>query len=73
MRYNWAPPRTVVVSQRGFTLGSTDALTPFERRGIPLLRTWQRGAVHFEWGSDHIVMEGFLDEPDEHYGRAVTQ
>jgi competence protein ComEC len=58
--YNWARPRTVVVSQRRPTSGTTDALTPLDRDGIPLLRTWQRGAVRFEWRSDRITTEGFL-------------
>ena len=59
--YSWAKPRTVVVSQRMPVLGTTDALTPLERSGIPLLRTWQRGAVHFQWCTDRIITEGFLD------------
>lgn len=59
--YSWARPRAVVVSQRMPAVGSSDVLTPLERSGIPLLRTWQRGAVHFQWRSDHIITEGFLD------------
>jgi hypothetical protein len=47
--YNWARPRSVVVSQRSPKIGTTDALAPLERIGIPLHRTWQRGAVHFQW------------------------
>jgi competence protein ComEC len=62
MLYNWARPRTVVVSQRPPTFGPTDALAPLERGGIPLLRTWQHGAVHFQWRSDQIITEGFLDQ-----------
>src|SRR6516165_9839291 len=60
--YNWARPRTVVVSQRMPAPGTTDALSPLERSGTPLLRTWQRGAVHFEWRPNHIITEGFLDQ-----------
>ena len=45
--YSWARPRAVVVSQRPSVSGTTDALTPLERGGIPLLRTWERGAIHF--------------------------
>jgi len=63
--YSWARPRIVVVTRRMPALGTTDALTPLERSGIPLLRTWQRGAVHFQWRADHIVTEGFLDYPDK--------
>jgi competence protein ComEC len=62
--YSWARPRAVVVSQRMPTLGTSDILTPLERDGIPLLRTWQRGAVHFQWRSDHIITEGFLNQHD---------
>jgi len=53
-----------MVSQRVPTAGTNDALTPVERSGIPLLRTWQRGAVHFQWSSDRIITEGFLDQDD---------
>ena len=62
MLYSWAGPRTVMVSQRMPVPGTNDALTPLERSGIPLLRTWQCGAVHFQWRSDRIVTEGFLDQ-----------
>jgi len=64
MLYDWAKPRTVLVSQRMPAPGTADALTPVERRGIPFLRTWKRGAVHFRWSSDHIITEGFMDEQD---------
>ncbi len=63
--YSWARPRTVVVSQRPPAPGTTDALAPLERSGISLLRTWQRGAIHFRWRADHITTEGFLDHRDE--------
>ena len=59
--YSWARPRTVVVSQRPPAPGTTDALTPLERAGTPVLRTWQRGAIHFRWTPDGIVTQGFLD------------
>jgi hypothetical protein len=39
----------------------TDALTPLERAGTPVLRTWQRGAIHFRWTPDGIITQGFLD------------
>ncbi len=63
--YSWALPRTVMVSQRMPTPGTANALTHLDRSGIPLLRAWQRGAVHFQWRSDHIITEGFLDHRDE--------
>ncbi len=65
MLYTWARPRAVIVSQRMPAPGTTDALTPLELGGIPLLRNWQRGAVHFDWRSDHIITEGFLDHHDQ--------
>jgi len=62
--YSWARPRAVIVSQRPSVSGTTDALTPLERGGIPLLRTWERGAIHFRWSSDRILTQGFLDRND---------
>ncbi len=62
--YSWAKPRAVVVSQRPSVSGTTDALSPVERGGIPLLRTWERGAIHFRWSSDRILTQGFLDRED---------
>jgi alpha-beta hydrolase superfamily lysophospholipase len=59
--YSWARPRTVVASQRPTAPGTTDALTPLERAGTPVLRTWQRGAIHFQWTPDGIITQGFLD------------
>ena len=59
--YSWARPRAVIVSQRPSVSGTTDALTPLERGGIPLLRTWERGAIHFRWSSDRILTQGFLE------------
>jgi hypothetical protein len=37
--YDWAQPRQVIVSQRMPATGTSDALAPLERSGIPLLRT----------------------------------
>ena len=62
--YSWARPRAVVVSQRPSVSGTTDALTPLERGGTPLLRTWERGAIHFRWSFDRILTQGFLDRDD---------
>ena len=59
--YSWARPRTVVVSQRRPAPGTTDSLTSLERAGTPVLRTWQRGAIHFRWTPDGIITQGFLD------------
>jgi competence protein ComEC len=63
--YTYARTRSIVVSQRMPTFGSTDALTPLERNGIPILGTWKRGAVQFERRSDRIITEGFPDQRDQ--------
>jgi hypothetical protein len=47
--YSWARPRAVVVSQRPSAPVTADALASLKRDGIPLFRTWQRGAVRFQW------------------------
>jgi len=65
MLYAWARPQADIVSQRMPAPGMTDALTTLERSGLPLLRTWQRGAVHFQWSLDHIITESFLDHHDQ--------
>jgi competence protein ComEC len=70
--YDWAKPRQVIVSQRMPATGTPDALAPLERSGIPLLRTWQRGAVHIEWRSDRIITDGFLDHHDERPARHLS-
>ncbi len=62
--YSWARPRSVVVSQRPPALGTTDALIPLERAGTPVLRAWQRGAIHFRWAPDGIITQGYLDLTD---------
>ena len=62
MLYAWALPRTAVVSKR---VPSSDALTPLERRGTPVMRTWERAAIHFQWRADRVITEGFLDHHDQ--------
>jgi competence protein ComEC len=71
--YEWARPRAVVVSQRMPAPGTTDALAPLEQSGIPLLRTWQRGAIHLQWSSDRIITQGFLDQQDRPRSRHLPQ
>ena len=63
-----ARPRTVMISQRVFS----DALTPLERSGRPLLRTWQRGAVHFQWRLDQIITKEFQDQQDQRRSRPLA-
>ena len=60
--YEQTKPHLVVVSQRPPQPGTRDALTVLNSLGIPLLRTWQRGAVRFTWTGSGIVARGFLDE-----------
>ncbi len=67
--YSWARPGSIVVSQRMPAVGTSDALTPLERSGITLLRTWKREAFHFQWRSDRITAEGFLDRENRPYGQ----
>ncbi|SIO29120.1 competence protein ComEC [Singulisphaera sp. GP187] len=60
--YTWARPGLVVVSQRPPAVGTRDPLEALEPRGIPLLRTWQRGAIRLRWEPDRLAARGFLDE-----------
>ena len=43
--YRWARPARVIVSQRPPMPGASDPLAPLAARGIPVLRTWERGAI----------------------------
>ncbi len=61
--YEWAKPRLVVVSQRPVAAHASDALAPLERRGIPLLRTWRHGSIHFTWTDDGIDHACFPGQP----------
>jgi len=60
--YEWAKPRLVVVSQRPLARRTSDALSLVERRGIPLLRTWRKGAIRLRWTPEGITTRGFLEE-----------
>ena len=44
---------------------ATDALAAIERLGIPVLRTWRRGAIRVRWCDDGIVARAFRDESQE--------
>jgi competence protein ComEC len=63
--YTWARPDLVVVSQRPPAVGTRDFLDALEVRGIPLLRTWQRGALRLRWEPGRLAAHGFLDAEDE--------
>ena len=60
--YEWAKPRLVVASQRAPSSATSDALAPIERLGIPVLRTWRRGAIRIQWTDEGLVARAFLDE-----------
>jgi hypothetical protein len=62
---HWPRPRAVAVSQWSSLPGVADALAPQERRGIPLSRTWQRGAIRFRFDPEGIATGGFLDRDEE--------
>ncbi|HEX8201271.1 MAG TPA: alpha/beta fold hydrolase, partial [Isosphaeraceae bacterium] len=59
--YAWADPALVVVSQRRPPPWTRDALEPLAARGIPVLRTWQRGAIRLRWTEAGLVARGFGD------------
>ena len=67
--YEWARPRLIVASQRPPTSAKSDALGPIERLGIPILRTWRRGAIRLKWTADGIVAHAFLDENPKTSGK----
>ena len=59
--YRWADRATVLVSQRRGGAGARDPLAPLEARGVPVLRTWQRGAIRLRWSPSGLAAAGFLD------------
>jgi competence protein ComEC len=63
--YTWARPELVVVSQRPPAVGTRDFLDTLEVRGIPLFRTWQRGAIRLRWEPGRLAVGGFLDAEAE--------
>ena len=60
--YRWARPARVVVSQRPPLPGASDPLTPLAAREIPMLRTWERGAIRLRWSARGISARGFQDK-----------
>ncbi len=63
--YAWARPDRVVASQRQPSLGNGDALADLAKRGIPVSRTWQSGAIQIRWTNQRLVTHGFLDDRKE--------
>ncbi len=57
--YDWANPALVVVSQRALPPGARDPLMTLK---VPVLRTWQIGAVRLTWTPSGIKARGFLDD-----------
>ena len=69
--YLWASPRTVIVSQRSLPTSSNDALSPLERQGVPVRRTWRDGAIQLKWSTDKILTNGFVDLTDRSARRST--
>jgi len=63
--YEWAQPRTIVVSQKAPAARSGDALAPIAERGTPLLRTWRQGAICLRFTGAGITARGFLEKSDD--------
>jgi competence protein ComEC len=60
--YRWADPASVVVSQRRPPPWARDPLAPLAGRGVPLLRTWQSGAIRLRWSRSGLLALGFRDQ-----------
>ncbi|HWE34959.1 MAG TPA: ComEC/Rec2 family competence protein [Isosphaeraceae bacterium] len=63
MLYDRTDPAEVVVSQRRPAPTTRDALAPLAARGVPVLRTWDRGAARVRWEPGGLAVSGFLDGP----------
>ncbi len=63
--YEWARPRIVIASQRPPSVPANDPLAAIERMGIPILRTWRKGAIRISWTRDGVVATAFLDQNDD--------
>ena len=61
--YEQLAPRRLVVSQRRPPPGTIDALGKVEAQGLPIDRTWQRGAITLTWSANGIDPTAFLDLP----------
>ncbi len=59
--YDWARPALAVASQR--RPAGRDALDLVAARGIPVWRTWDRGAVRLRWTDGGLAADGYLDGP----------
>jgi competence protein ComEC len=62
--YEWARPRIVIASQRPPAVPANDPLGAVEQMGIPVLRTWRKGAIRMSWTRDGVIATAFLDGSD---------
>lgn len=62
--YDWAEPACVIVSQRRPASSAREPLAFLADRGVPVLRTWQSGAVALRWARSGLAVRGFRDRPD---------
>ena len=53
--YEWARPRWIVASQRRPATAASDPLAAIERLGIPVKRTWRRGAIRISVSDDGVI------------------
>ncbi len=53
------------MSQRPVAAKAGDALARLEQLGVPLLRTWQQGAIRLRWTDNRIATRSFLDNRDD--------
>jgi competence protein ComEC len=60
--YSWASPGQVIVSQRRPAPGSLDALAILEAQSLPVLRTWNKGAIRLRWTAAELAARGFLED-----------
>lgn len=56
--YAWSRPARVIASQAQPRSASRDALASLD---MPVLRTWERGAIRLVWSSRGLIASGFLD------------
>jgi len=65
--YDRARPGLVLASQRRPVFAGPDALDAQAGRRVPVLRTWQHGAIRLRWEAAGIVATGFLDRSEVRY------
>lgn len=63
--YQKTNPGVVVVSQREPQEGTRD---PLAETGLPLFRTWERGAIRLTWSAPGVIARGYRDGLDDREG-----